>query len=80
LAPSRGTTIATGAPAALALPSFGAGKRLAIILVLSLGLSTPIIVWPISPVAPTTATVRVLEGVSMGMGSLNTDSIEGTRR
>jgi putative spermidine/putrescine transport system permease protein len=33
-----------GVPAALALPSFGAGKRLLLILVLSLGLSTPIIV------------------------------------
>ncbi|MFN8223168.1 MAG: ABC transporter permease subunit [Gaiellales bacterium] len=33
-----------GAPAALALPSIAAGKRLVVILALSLGLSTPIIV------------------------------------
>jgi putative spermidine/putrescine transport system permease protein len=33
-----------GVPAALALPSIGVGKRLGVLLVLSLGLSTPIIV------------------------------------
>jgi putative spermidine/putrescine transport system permease protein len=62
-----------GVPAALALPTFGAAKRLVVILALSLGLSTPIIVSAFSffEIFTQTGVYHQLTAVGVAVGIVN---------